>query len=37
MEIKLGDIIETLIDKKTYWGDVDFLMPKGSLAVVCDI
>ncbi len=37
MEIKLGDIIETLIDKETYWGHVDFFMPKGSLGVVCDV
>lgn len=37
MEIKMGDIIKTLIEKKTYWGKMDFIVPKGSNGVVCEV
>lgn len=37
MEIKMGDYAKTLIDKPSYWGDVDFIVPKGSKGLVCEV
>lgn len=36
MEIEMGDVIITLVDKKTYWGDDAFTVPKGSYGLVCE-
>lgn len=37
MEIKVGDIIKTIVDINSYRGDVDFTLTKGSQGVVCEI
>ncbi len=37
MEIKIGDTIKTLIEKKTYWGKIDFIVPKGTNGIVCEV
>lgn len=37
MEIKVGDIIKTLVDLNSYWGDINFTLTKGSQGVVCEI
>ncbi len=36
MEIKMGDIIKTLVDKEAEW-DEKFIFPKGSRALVCEV
>lgn len=37
MEIKVGDIIKTLVDLNSYWGDINFTLTKGFQGVVCEI
>lgn len=37
MEIKMGTIIKTLVDKEETEEGVEFIIPKGTLGVVCDI
>ena len=36
MEIKVGDIIRTLVDKEAKW-DEKFLFPKGIRGLVCEV
>lgn len=36
MEIKVGDIIRTSVDKETKWNE-KFLFPKGSRGLVCEV
>lgn len=37
MEIKVGNIIKTLVDLNSYWGDINFTLTKGSQGVICEI
>ncbi len=37
MEIKVGDIIKTLVDLNSYWGDINFTLTKRISRVVCEI
>lgn len=36
MEIKMGECIKALINKQTYWGDINFDIPAGTHCVVCE-
>lgn len=36
MEVKIGDVIITLVDKPTCWCGVEFVVPKGTRCLVCE-
>lgn len=38
MEIKVGDLIKTTVEKTTYWGDSgDIIIKHGAVGRVCEI
>lgn len=37
MNIKMGNIVKTLVDKRGNWGSTVVFIPKGTLCLVCEV